>query len=69
MNRPDRSVPSQSARSVTAREFLAPAPGGLPGERTIREPTDSESWLGYESIHPLTWVPESPSVKSGQGIE
>ena len=45
------------------------APSGLVGTGAIENADDVESWLGYESIHPLTWVPGHSGADRGLRVE
>ena len=51
------------------RDSLVPAPSGSVGTGAIEDAVDVESWLGYESIHPLTWVPGHSGADCGLRVE
>ena len=60
--------PAGSPRSVPADGYAdrrVPAPSGLLGSHAAEDANDIDSWLGYESIHPLTWVPGHAAIDRG----
>ena len=62
----------RSSRSGTAgahRDSFVHAPADGASARFADDDFDVDSWLGYESIHPLTWVPVHVSAESGLGVE
>ena len=63
---------ARSPRAGTAsgqRDGLVHAPNDFVSARLAHDDFDVDSWLGYESIHPLTWVPVHVSAESGLGVE
>ena len=63
---------ARSSRSVSVGaqgDSFVPAPSGFAGSRVADDAVDVESWLGYESIHPLTWVPGQPAADGGLRVE
>lgn len=48
---------SRSGISNVHGDVFVPAPSGYGDDRVDDDGFDVDSWLGYESIHPLTWVP------------
>ena len=62
-----------SARSfrpaIAGGDSFVPAPSGFHFPRAVEDGFDVESWLGYESIHPLTWVPGLASANGGLRVE
>ena len=61
-----RSFTPASA-SALGDDFI-PAPSGFAAARFVEPAFDVENWLGYESIHPLTWVP-GPAADGGLHFE
>ncbi len=53
----------------TAVDDREPVTSVWTAEGTAGEAAELQGWLGYESIHPLTWVPESSSEDRPQGTE
>ena len=50
-------------------ERFVPAPSAFAGARVAEDTFDVECWLGYESIHPLTWVPGQASADGGLRVK
>ena len=66
------SDPARSSRFASTGEHgdsFVPAPSGFQGLRLVEDAFELESWLGYESIHPLTWVPGQPAADGGLHVE
>lgn len=53
----DSTRSSRSGTPGAHGDVFVPAPSGFVGARSADDSFDVENWLGYESIHPLTWVP------------
>ncbi len=53
MTHPD---PDAAGPARTAAEAFAPPPTVYIAS-SADDGSDTESWVGYESLHPLTWVP------------
>ena len=45
------------AALTTTELRLVPPGSGLDAATTLRFNDVEEEWVGYESVHPLTWVP------------
>ena len=48
---------SRSGITHVPGDAFAPAPSSFGDACVADDGFDVDSWLGYESIHPLTWVP------------
>ena len=60
--------PAGSSRSDPAdvrADRRVPASTGSLGTHAAEDANDIETWLGYESIHPLTWVPGHTAANRG----
>ena len=69
MKNSDPARSSRFASSAANGDGFVPAPSGFQGLRLVEDAFDVESWLGYESIHPLTWVPGQPAADGGLRVE
>ena len=56
MKNPESARASWAARALVRGSNPTPALGRATGTQVV-EGVESENWLGYESIHPMTWVP------------
>lgn len=60
MNPFDSAQPLRSAPSSVHTDSLAAASASPAADERF----DVDSWLGYESIHPLTWIPVHATVEN-----
>lgn len=59
----------RSASAGAGGDGFIPAPSGFTATRVVEDAFDAESWLGYESIHPLTWVPGGSAADGALHVE
>ena len=64
MNPLDSAHFARSATAAAHAERWAAARTRPAAARVADDGFDVESWLGYESIHPLTWVPVHGAAES-----
>ena len=69
MKKSDSPRSARFAGAGAHSDSLAPVPSGLVGTGAIEDADDVEGWLGYESIHPLTWVPGHSGADRGLRVE
>ena len=69
MKNPDIARSFRPASSGAHGDSFVPAPSGFAGGRVAEETFEVECWLGYESIHPLTWVPGQAAADGGLRIK
>lgn len=69
MNNSDSARSSRSGTAGAHRDSFARAQLDCASARLADDDFDVDSWLGYESIHPLTWVPVHGSAESSLGVE
>ena len=69
MNNSDSARSSRSGTSGVRTDSFGHAPVDWVSARLADDDFEVDSWLGYESIHPLTWVPVHGSAESELGVE
>ena len=69
MNKSDSAQSPWFGTANAYQDSLAHAPVDFESARRADDDFDVDSWLGYESIHPLTWVPAHNNAESGLGVE
>lgn len=65
MNTLDSAHASRSTSALARGDGVVPAPSVFAGEDAL----EIENWLGYESIHPLTWVPGHAATDGSLRVE
>ena len=69
MKNPDPARSSRPASAGAHGDSFVPALSSFAGARVTEDTFDVECWLGYESIHPLTWVPGQAAADGGLRVK
>ena len=68
MTNPESARASWAARALVRGSNPTPALGRVAATQVV-EGVESENWLGYESIHPMTWVPGRAVAEAARRVE
>ena len=68
MKNPESARASWAARALIRGSNPTPALGRATATQVV-EGVESENWLGYESIHPMPWVPGRAVADAARRVE